>query len=569
MSRRWRRAAGTHPIVWVPAVLVALLLIVPVAQLVAGAAALGPVAALAEVTAPRTLRLLGRTVGLAAAVTAASVALGVPLAWLTVRTDLPARRLFAVATALPLVVPTYVGAYALIAALAPGGLVPSATGLPGVRPYGFWGAFGALTVFASPYVLVTVQAALAGLDPTLEDASRLLGRGRLATFRAVTLPQLRPAAAAGALLVALYVISDFGAVSMLRYSTLTRAIHVEYRASFDRSIVALLGLVLVALTALLLILEARVGRGRGDAYAVGVARAPDPVPLGRWRWPAAMVCTLVVVVGVVVPVAVVGSWSWRAVVAGEPVATALAAAGRSLVAAALGTVATVLAALPIALWSGRSRGRLARLVERASFTGYALPGIVVALALVFVGIRLVPALYQRLPMLVIAYVVLFLPQAVGAVRAVLLQVDDDVEAAARLLGASRLGVLRRVTLPLSRRGTLAGGALVFLTVLKELPATLLLAPTGFETLATRVWSATSEAFFARAALPALLIIALGVVPLVLVSARRGIVTPGAQPGSSPSDVGGRGRGAGPRQADAGSAPVGNARTGPSTASATV
>lgn len=564
-----RRGAGTHPVVWVPALVVALVMVVPVVDLVLATADLGVASALAEVTSERSLRLVGRTLLLALAVTAASVALAVPIAWLTVRTDLPARRAFAVATALPLAVPTYVGAYALIAAIAPGGLLEAATGLPGIRPYGFWGAFAALTVFASPYVLVTVQAALVGLDPTLEDASRTLGRGRWRTFRTVTLPALRPATAAGALLVALYVISDFGAVSMLRYSTLTRAIHVEYRASFDRSRIALLGLVLVVMTVVLLVAEARAARGGAGAYAVGATRRPEPVPLGRWRWPALALCSAVVVLGVVVPVAVVGSWSWRAMEEGEPIAAALLAARRSLVAAALGTVATVLAALPIAVWAGRSRSRIARLIERASFTGFALPGIVVAIALIFVGIRLVPALYQTLAMLVVAHVVLFLPQAVGAVRSTLLQVDDDVEAAARLLGASRLATLRRVTLPLATRGMLAGGALVFLTILKELPATLLLAPTGYETLATRVWSATSEAFFARAALPALLIIVLGVVPLMVVASRRGAlgVGPGAGPGVGP------GAGPAPDQSRRGAvadalADAGNERTGPSTLTTT-
>jgi iron(III) transport system permease protein len=225
---------------------------------------------------------------------------------------------------------------------------------------------------------------------------------------------------------------------------------------------------------------------------------------------------------------VIGFWLVRGLAAGETANLALGAAGRSLTAAALGALAAVLAALPVAIWSARSPSRTARLIERASFTGYALPGIVVALALIFVGIRVLPALYQTLAMLVFAYVVPFLPQAVGSVRASLLQVAPNVEAAARLLGSSRMGVLWRVTLPLARRGAIAGGALVFLTVLKELPATLLLAPTGFDTLATRVWSATAEAFYTRAALPALLLILLGSVPLAIamIRERRELDRPG-------------------------------------------
>jgi iron(III) transport system permease protein len=438
----------------------------------------------------------------------------------TVRSDLPARRFFAIATALPLVIPTYVGAYAILAAFAPGGLVESWLGLRPPSPYGFTGAFVALTLFTYPYVLLTCQASLRGMDPALEEASRSLGHGPLRTFLRVTLAQLRPAAAAGGLLVTLYVLSDFGAVSMLRYSTFTRALYLQFRAAFDRQPAAVLGLVLVALTLLFLVLEARAARDRGGQFrARGATRNLATVPLRRWRWVATAFAASVVTAGLVLPVTVVGYWLVRGIRAGEPVALVFGAAGRSLLAASLGAIVAVLAALPIGVWSARSSSRIARVTERLSYTGYALPGIVVALALVYVGIRTVPSLYQTLAMLVFAYVVLFLPQAVGAIRTSLLQVPSSVEEASRTLGSGRLRTLGRVLLPLSRRGALAGGALVFLTAMKELPATLLLAPTGYDTLAVRVWSATNEAFFARAAAPALLLILLGSVPLALLTIR--------------------------------------------------
>ena len=189
---------------------------------------------------------------------------------------------------------------------------------------------------------------------------------------------------------------------------------------------------------------------------------------------------------------------------------------RTLQAAGLGAVAATLAAVPVAVWSARGGGRTARLVERAAFTGYALPGIVVALSLVFVGLRLGP-LYQTTTMLVLAYVVLFLPQAVGAVRASLLQVPPNLEEAARTLGDGPTRALFRAVLPLARGGAASGAALVFLTTVKELPATLLLAPIGFDTLATRVWATTTEAFFARAAVPALLLLLVGSVPLAVLT----------------------------------------------------
>jgi iron(III) transport system permease protein len=520
-ARGPRRVAGTHPLVWVPAVGVALAMLVPAVYLLVAAAELPAERIWQLVTERSTLELTGRTLRLAAAVTATSLLLGVPIAWVTTRSDLPARRFFAIATALPLVIPTYVGAYALVAAFARGGLIESWFGVVPPDPYGFRGAYIALTLFTFPYVLLTVQAALRGLDPSLEEASRSLGRGPLATFWRVTVPQLRVAAAAGGLLVTLYVLSDFGAVTILRYSTFTRALYLQYRSAFDRAPAAVLGLMLVALTVAFVVLEARTARDRGGQFRTAGPTRPAPVvPLGAWRWPAFVLCSAVVGIGLVTPVTVIVYWLVRGLAAGESVNLALGAAGRSLLAAGLGALAAVAAALPVAIWSARSPSRTARLVERLSFTGYALPGIVVALALVFFGIRVATPLYQTIAMLVFAYVVLFLPQAIGSVRAGLLQLAPNVEAAARTLGSSRLRVLWRVTLPLSRRGALAGGALVFLTVLKELPATLLLAPTGYDTLATRVWSATAEAFFTRAALPALLLILLGSVPLAVAMVRE-------------------------------------------------
>lgn len=515
-----RASSSTSLLVAVPAVVVALFMLVPAAYLVVMAGEL-PFARIVELlTAPETLRLAARTIGLAVSVTVASLLLGVPLAWLTVRSDLPARRFFAVATALPLVIPTYVGAYTILATFAPGGLVESWLGVRPPSPYGFVGAFAALTLFTYPYVLLTCQSALRGIDPAFEEASRSLGRGPVTTFLRVTLPQLRPAAAAGGLLVSLYVLSDFGAVSMLRYSTFTRALYTQFRSAFDRAPAAVLGLFLVALTLVVLLIEARVARDRGGQFRSSTtARQADTVPLRAWRWPAAAFASTVVAAGLVVPITVVVYWLVRGLRVGEPIDLVVGAAGRSLLAALLGALVATLAALPIGIWAARSPSRVARGIERLAFTGYALPGIVVALALVYVGIRVTPGLYQTLAMLVFAYVVLFLPQAVGAIRTSLMQVPPGVEEASRTLGAGRVRTLFRLVLPLSGRGAITGGALVFLTAMKELPATLLLAPTGYDTLAVRVWSATREAFFARAAAPALLLILLGSVPLAILTIR--------------------------------------------------
>ena len=465
----------------------------------------------------RTRDLLARSAGLTVAVTAATVVLAVPLGWLTARTDVPGRRTFSALTALPLAVPSYVGGYTFVAALGPRGLLQGwleplgVDRLPSI--YGFWGAFFVLTLSTYPYVLLTVRAALAGLDPALEEAGRSLGRSPRGTFFAVVLPQLRPAMASGALLVALYSLHDFGAVSLLRYDSFTRAIYQQYQSSFDRSRAATLGLVLVALTVVILAGEAR-SRGRLGVARARRARAPVVV-LGRWRWPAAAGCAVAVLFALGLPLGVIGYWMLRGGARVESLSLTAELAGHSLQVAGLGAAVALVAAWPVAVLSARHPGRLASIAERGSFLGYSLPGLVVALSMVFLGARLVPALYQTKTMLALAYVILFLPQAVGALRASLLQVSPSLEEAARSLGCGRAGVWRRVTLPLVRPGVVAGFGLVFLTAMKELPATLLLAPIEFATLATQVWASTNEALFARAAAPALAIVALSALPLVL------------------------------------------------------
>ena len=392
------------------------------------------------------------------------------------------------------------------------GTLPSITGFPG--------AWLALTLFTYPFVLLPVRAALRRLDPQLEDAALGMGRSRGQVFATVVLPQLTPAIGAGSLLVALYTLSDFGAVSIMRFDSFTTSIYTLYKASFDRIGAAALAALLVALMLAVLWVEARTRRSEALYRAVpGAARAQSPVELGRWRWPALGFCSLVALLALVIPIGVLLYWAGQSFAGEIDWAGILAAAGNTLLVSALAALAVVLCAIPIAVLAVRFRGRGSTAVERLSYTGHALPGVVVALSLVFVGTRVALPLYQTLPMLVFAFVVLFLPLAVGVMRASLLQVPPRVEDAARSLGRSPLGVLRSVTVPLMAPGALAGSALVFLTAVKELPATLILAPIGFSTLATEIWSATSVGFFERGAIPSLVLLAVSAVPLYLLTAR--------------------------------------------------
>lgn len=459
------------------------------------------------VASPRVMRFVWATVRLAASVTAACLLTGVGMAWLLERTDLPARRVLSLAALLPLVVPSYVAALALLAAFGPSGLAFEVPGLVGFR-----GAAAALTLSTFPYVLLPVRAALATADASLEEAARALGDPPRTALWRVVLPQVRPAAAAGALLVFLYVLSDFGAVAIMRYDTLTRGIFLEYRSSFNRAPAAVLGVLLVVLTLVALSAERRM-RGRMVARAASSAGRPSrTVSLGFWRWPAFAAVTATVSAGVGIPLGAIAYWALVGASRADGAALVGAAgtsAGLSMAAAG----AAVVLAVPVAILAVRHRARFSRAVETLATAGYALPGLVIALALVFFAARYVHPLYQTFALVVVAYVVRFFPEALGAVRTSLVRVDPVLEEAARSLGHNQLDLTRTVTLPLVRGGLVAGAALVFLTAMKELPATLLLLPAGSDTLATLVWTAAAEGRYAQAAPPALLVVAVSALVL--------------------------------------------------------
>lgn len=501
----------------VPTVVVGMLVAVPILYLIIRSLGASQ-SAWQLLVRTRTLEILGNTVLLAVSVTASCSALALIFGWLTVRTDLRGRRFWSVATMLPLVIPSYVGAYLFAAAFGPRGLLQQLLeGLAGIERlpgiYGFPGAFLVLTLLSFPYSLITVRAALQRMDPALEESARSLGYGPWSTFWRITFPQLRPALVAGGLLVGLYTLRDFGAVSLMRYTTFTRAIYIQYQSAFDRSSAALLSTVLVVMTLAVLFLEGH-SRSRGRYHsAEGSSRRLSTVRLGRWAWPAWLLCAAVVSLALLIPAGVLVFWLVRGVQAGESLAPLWEPVRNSITASTLAAGLTIAAALPIVIAAVRRPARWNRYAWQVAHVGFALPGIVIALAMVHFGSQYAPWIYGTLPVLLAAYIILFLPQAMGALRTSLLQVHPNLEEAARSLGRKPISVFRQVTLPLVRPGLMAGAALVFLTTMKELQATLILGPFGFKTLATVVWSAVSEAFFAKAAAPALLLILTSSIPM--------------------------------------------------------
>ena len=451
---------------------------------------------------PRVLELLVNTIGLLVLATPACVALGVGAAWLVERTQLPGRRAWAVLLAAPLVIPAFVTGYGWVS------VVPSMSGLPA----------GVLiaTLAYFPLVYLPVVATLRRLDPALEEVGASLGQSPARVFRRVVLPQLRLPILGGSLLVGLHLLAEYGAFAIVRFETFTTAIIQQYRSTFNGPAAASLAGVLVVCCLALLLVE-NVARG-GSRYARIGSGAPRPqrrAPLGRMALPAVAGAALVVGLAVGVPMMSIARWLGRggtAVWADEHLVQALT---QTTILAASGALITVVLAVPTAWLVVRFGSRISRGLEATNYVTSALPGIVVALALATVTIRLAQPLYQTVVVLLLAYVLLFMPRALINLRSGIAQVPVGLEEVAQSLGKPPVVAFLRVTGRLAAPSALAGAALVFLGIVNELTATLLLGPNGTRTMATQFWSHVNDLDYASAAPYAFLMVLLSI-PMVSV-----------------------------------------------------
>ncbi len=477
-----------------------------------------------------TLTPLRRSLWLGISVSVSAAFIGTALGWLTVRTDLWGRRVWRLLAPLPLAFPSFVGATALLAGFARGGLVSELVApigidsLPEMR--GFIGAWLVLTLFTYPYVYLPVAARMSMLPPSLEESARLLGRSPWGAFATVVMPQVASSIWAGTLLVFLYSISDFGAVTLLGYNTLTEQIYAD--KLFDQPRAMGLSLLLGSVALLVVAAERCLDRRRSRFETVS-SREPLTVPLGRWRSLMTMLVIGFLGNALLGPVAVLGFWAWRGIVAGSDtvglaidlgalVAPTLRTAQAGLITGAV-AVAVV---LPLAWMISRHRSRVAGVANSMVVAGFALPGVVIALSIVFwtVDAPFVSRWYQSLPLLILAYVLHFGAQATRASQVAVDAVPRRLSDAAATLGAGRLRRFATVELPLMAPGLLSGAALVMLSTMKELPATLLLAPIGFETLATDIWGAGERGALAQGALASVVLVALSAVLTWVVVIRR-------------------------------------------------
>lgn len=479
--------------------------------------------------------LLANTLALLVTTIGCTVLIGVGLAWLTERTDLPGRALWHWLFALPLAIPAYVNAICFMLVLRRGGLLDQAAmhwfgfergQLPLPNLYTLTGATVVISLSVFPYVYLPTAAALRSLDRTLEEAARTMGRGAWATFRAVTLPLVWPAVAAGVLLVGLYVLSDFGTVGMLRYRTFTTAIYNQFTGQIDRTGAAVLSCVLIGLTLPLLAGETWFKRRNRRITRDMVWRPCPPVALGRWRWLALAAVGTVAGLSLALPLLVLGGLSlqgWLFPTEADRIWRVGQASlwhygwNSILVGVAAATLATLLAFAPTYL-AVRFPGRLSRSLLTVSKAAFALPGIIVGLGFVLLFNQWLPIVYGTVAGLMLGFAFRLLPQSLATCEPALARVPPALEQAARVMGCRPLGAFWRVTLPIAAPGLLASWVLVFVTAMKELPTVLMLRPPGFDTLPVRIWSAASESVHTQAAPPAFLLIVLTMGTLMLLQA---------------------------------------------------
>lgn len=456
-----------------------------------------------ELSRPYTAALVGRSLLLVVVVTAACVVLGVGFAVLLTRTDVAFRRLLTIALTLPLAMPSYLLAFLWVS------LFPSISG--------FWGAAMILTLVSYPFVFLTTLAALARVDPAQEEVARSLGLGSIAVLFRVTLRQSRAAIAAGALLVALYVLSDFGAVAAMRYEAFTWVIYGAYRSGFNPSRAAVLSLVLMVF-AVALVLAERWARGLAAAR-VG-SGSPRPAPrarLGRWRPVALIPAVVVLSAAIVVPTIALTGWLIDAGFRFDATRWT-SALGSTVWLSTVAAVVCTVAALPLGVLAARYRTRTTRALESASYIAHGLPSIVVAISMVALGVLLLRPIYQQEPLLMLGYVVVFVPLAVGSIRSAVEAAPVRLDEVARSLGRSPLRAFFSVTVRSAAPGIASAAALVLLTCMKELPVTLLLRPTGVDTLATRLWNHSSVSDYAAAAPYAAALLVFAAIPTALLGA---------------------------------------------------
>lgn len=475
----------------------------------------------------RIPELLVNTSSLAIGVAIIDLVLGVSLAWIITRYRFPGSAVWDWLILLPLAIPSYVLAYTytyLLQRHGPLEQVWQTIAGPDAQifsPFSFAGAVLVMSLNTFPFVYLLARSALKNFNVSFEEAARAMGASRLSTFFRVSLPMIRPSLIAGLFLAILYVVSDFGAVSMLRFQTFTYAIYQQMTGRFDNTAAACLSLLLVGSTFLFLLGE-RWFRQRSRFYQT-TSRFRKPIP--QVCSPLQTACfsgylVFIVAAAFGLPVVLLVQWTLAALAAGDISSMFFGYLWNSLSLAAITATLAIFFGIPLAYLACRKQTWASLLCIQGAYSGYVLPGPVAALAVLVLVSQLIPELYGTAIVLLIAYFVHFLPVALQGMESTIHQLTPNLEEASRSLGAGSFRTFHTITFPLVREGFLSAWILVFIQCMKELPATLLLRPVGFDTLAIRIWLEASEELYQLAAPPALLIVII-TVPVVLLLMEKG------------------------------------------------
>jgi len=494
------RATRRPRLLFALAIVVAVVLLAPLAFLLIEAAGAGVSTVAHLVFRPLTVTLLWNTVRLTVVVTILCCIIGTLAAWCVERTDLPGRRLWGVLVVVPFAIPDFVVSF---------GWASLSTWV-----HGFQGAVLVMTLAVYPLVYLPVAASLRAADPGQEEVARGLGAGRLRTFLRVTVAQSKGAILGGCLLVALVILAEYGAFEILGYQTFTTEIFTEYNVSFNVPDASALVLVLVVLGMVILGAEGILrGKNRVSRTASLAQRVVPPQRLGRATLPVVLGFVLLVGLALGVPIGSCIYWTFEGGAHALTGVSILSATGTTAAYSGLAALVATAMALPVALLAVRYPDRTVRLLDRSTFLVLAMPGIVIAFALSYFSEHYAHGiLYQSPPLLVVAYAILFFPLALVGVKASVAHAPVGLEEVAQSLGLGRLAVLRRVTLPLIAPGLAASFCLVLLAAVTELTATLILIPTGVQTLSTQFWQYQQNLSYGQAAPFALVIIAIAAVP---------------------------------------------------------
>lgn len=466
--------------------------------------------------------LLGNTAKLLLAVGITTLVLGVSLAWIMARYDFPGKKVWKWVMLLPFAVPGYVLAYAYATIMAPAGVFTSIWTFMGgdllsmPSLYSFWGVTLVLSLVTYPYVYLISYVALLKTNVNFEESALVAGVSRRKTALFITLPMIRPAIIAGLSLALMEVLADYGTVALLRYPTLTEAIVRQMEARFDPYGAAAIGSVLVVFTISLLVIERFFRKRKEYVHIKGQAKVYQPKKLGKRA--VGLVTGFLLIVSTMAffaPLVVLIVLSLM--VAPDP--DLLRFAFNSLSVAAIGATIAVAMVLPIAYLHIRRKSLITITSSYAVTVGYSLPGPVVAVGLILLTTTFVPALFGGFIILIFAYLVRFSPIALQSQESAIQQISTSLEDASRTMGMTAAQTIKKITLPLIKPALLSAWILIFVDIIKELPATMLLRPLAFDTLAIQVWMMASEELWELAALPALLIVLVGLVPIIYIASQ--------------------------------------------------